>query len=68
MPCSAARRARRTWLGSATATTEARSGWRRAHRAYPAPRWPAPTTIRETGAIGVILPYGPVANYIAFVF
>jgi hypothetical protein len=68
MPCSAARRARRTWLGSATATTVERSGWRLTQRAYPAPRWPAPTTIRETGAIGVILPYGPVAKFIAIVF
>jgi len=45
-----------------------RSGCRLTQRAYPAPRWPAPTTIRETGAIGVILPYGPVVKFIAFVF
>jgi hypothetical protein len=32
------------------------------------PRWPAPTTIRETGAIGMIFPYGPLAKYIASVF
>ena len=40
----------------------------RAQRAYRVPRWPAPTTIRETGAIGMIFPYGPVAKYLAFVF
>ena len=32
---ASANRARRTPRGSATATTDARSGWRRAHRAYP---------------------------------